>query len=213
MSVSKKAARDKKDAARFMENLAVERPGTKRPEIKQTAIESKQSAKKLKQQGLELSDIFYVDPRRLKPNPLNEYPPLEDEELAELSADIAEKGVLVPLLARTDDVLICGHNRRVAAIKAGKDLVPLQRVIGNLSPELQRDIMKSENDRRRGGAWSKDKKVQFITENFGEDIEQAKHGGARRGKDQPSLKVENNGGDIAKKIEKKSRGKISKACF
>jgi len=197
---AQRRARIRKGADDFRAMLAVPRPG-----MKQTAITEKTTAQKIARVGLEISDVFYVSPAKLKPNPLNEYPPLDDDELAELVADIRAKGVIVPLLSRTDDVLICGHNRRAAALRAKLDRVPVQRVLGELSPELERDIMRSENDRRRGGNWTKAKKEKFVQENFGAAIEKTGHGG-RRGNQYTGGQGSMN---LAREIEKKSRGKIS----
>jgi ParB-like chromosome segregation protein Spo0J len=130
---------------------------------------------------IDLSGILWIDPERLRENPHNEYPPLSGEELLELARDIAEKGVLVPLIVRvSEDVLICGHNRRRASIEAKEPKVPVQRVLRLLSEEEEREIMRSENDRRRGGSWSKERKEGFIREHFGERLEEDNRGAHKR---------------------------------
>lgn len=204
----KEQARQKRiqnGADKFNEMLAVTRPG-----IQRTAITEPVTFQKIEQTGLEISDVFYVQPGKLQPNPLNDYTPLEAAEMAELMADITDKGIIVPLLARQDDVLICGHNRLAAAISLNLDRVPLQRVLGKLTPELEKDIMKSENDRRRGGNWSKEKKIEFIQEQFSEEIQQDNRGGDF-GNQYTGGKSSMNFGqkNISKQIEKKSRGKIT----
>jgi hypothetical protein len=143
---------------------------------------------------IDLSGILWIDPERLRENPHNEYPPLSGEELLELARDIAEKGVLVPLIVRvSEDVLICGHNRRRASIEAKEPKVPVQRVLRLLSEEEEREIMRSENDRRRGGSWTKEKKEEFIREHFGDAIHGVSHGGDRKSKkkNQGSVNLEN----------------------
>lgn len=214
--------RFKKEVEEFKTIMAVPRPGMSR-EIHR--IESPDLRKK----GIELSDIQFISPHRLQPNPLNEYPLLSEEEMDELVSDISEKGILVPLIAKLDNILVCGHNRRVAAIRAALDLVPVQRILTELTEALERDIMKSENDRRRGGSWSREKKEQFIQENFAKELEEDHRGGDRKSEAIREQKLNSplNDGNIpdrrlnsplisetknlAEKIEKKSRGHISKA--
>jgi hypothetical protein len=175
-------ARIKRDAEKFKANLKVGRPGfggdlSSRSGEKIEAQESLEAGK----ERLELSGILWLSPKQLQENPYNEYPPLSGEELHELAKDIAQKGVLVPLIVRvSEDVLICGHNRRRASIEAEEPKVPVQRVLRLLSEEEEREIMKSENDRRRGGNWSKEKKVEFIQEHFGDRLEEDNRGGDRK---------------------------------
>jgi hypothetical protein len=74
--------------------------------------------------------------------------------------------------------------------------------------------MKSENDRRRGGNWSREQKEKFIRENFAEAITEDRRGGDRksvRAKDQNFTEVLIGAdSNLAREIEKKSRGKITK---
>lgn len=197
----RRAVRIEREAAAFAENLATPRPG---------GVAAPSAYESVEKRGLEISDVLYVDPRALSPNPLNDYPPLAEDELAELAADMDEKGVLIPLLARTDLVLICGHNRLAAALRLGLDRVPLQQVLSPLSPALEREIMKSENDRRRGGAWSRQKKLEFIQREFAGEIERDRRGGDRKSADRRDQKFTEPliAAPLAKLIEKKSRGRI-----
>ncbi len=203
----RKEERLKRDTEKFKANLQVSRPGFGGDYSSRTGakIEPQESLEAGKER-LELSGILWLSPEQLQENPYNDYPPLSGEELMELAKDIAEKGVLVPLIVRvSEDVLICGHNRRRASIEAKEPKVPVQRVLRLLSEEEERDIMKSENDRRRGGNWSKEKKEEFIREHFGEQLESVTHGGIRGNQytgGQSSL-------NLASEIEKKSRGKIT----
>lgn len=186
-----------REVEKFRSNIAVPRPGTS------SSLQTDLPV--IKKHGIELSDVLYVSPQNLKPNPLNDYPPLAEDELAELVRDIKEKGILVPLISRLDDVLICGHNRLTAAIRAELEKVPVQRVLSALTTALEQEIMKSENDRRRGGRWTKEQKEEFIQKHFAEAIERANHGGDRKSKavqDQSSMNLD-------REIEKKSRGKVT----
>lgn len=109
-------------------------------------------------------------------------------------------------------MIVCGHNRYTAAIAAGLERVPVQRILSPLTDALEREIMKSENDRRRGGNWSREEKEKFILENLGEAIAEDRRGGDRMStkvKDQkftePLIGADSN---LAREIEKKSKGRI-----
>lgn len=205
----KRKERIEKDAAKFREMMSVPRPGMTRG--LETADDNTEIAEK---KGLELSDIVYVDPRALKPNPLNTYPPLAASELDELVRDIGEKGVIVPLIVRLDDVVVCGHNRLTAALKAALETVPAQRILSALTDALEQDIMRSENDRRRGGNWTKEQKLSFIKENFADELRADRRGGDRKSelaRNQNFNEVlKSDRGSLAEKIEKQSRGRITK---
>ncbi len=209
-SIDKEKAREerlRRDAERFRENISIPRPGTKTSVAADLPV--------LKRHGIELSDVLYVATSTLAANPLNDYPPLAAPEMAELVTDIKEKGILVPLISRPDGVIVCGHNRHTAAIAAELERVPVQRILSPLTDELEREIMKSENDRRRGGNWSREEKEKFIRENFGEAIAEDRRGGDRKSAKAKDQKLNSpligSGSGLADEIEKKSRGRISKA--
>jgi hypothetical protein len=233
----RKAERIAKDAAKFQANLQITRPGFGAEYSSKTGakIELNDSLN-TGSDRIELSGILWLDPAPLRDNPYNDYPPLSGEELRELARDIAQKGVLVPLIVRlSEDVLICGHNRRRASVEAKESQVPVQRVLRLLTESEERDIMKSENDRRRGGNWTKEKKEEFIREHFGDVIHNVTHGGDRRKAVQDSVNLESQNQNfsevpgtttktgvetagpgnqdsmnLAAAIEKKSRGNITK---
>lgn len=192
----------RRDAERFRENISIPRPGTKTHSTADLPV--------LERHGIELSDVLYVPTSTLSANPLNDYPPLAAPEMAELVTDINEKGILVPLISRPDGVIVCGHNRHTAAIAAGLERVPVQRILSPLTDDLEREIMKSENDRRRGGNWSREEKEKFIRENFGEVIAEDRRGGDHGnqytgGKSSLNFRQSET---LAKSIEKKSKGRI-----
>lgn len=146
--------------------------------------EAQTQEQRLKQLKVKLGQIDNkTNPKDILPNPKNPYAKLSKEELEELTEDIRAKGILVPLIVKRESgklVLVCGHNRREAAIKAGLPTVPFQEILTPLTPELEQDIMKSENDRRRGGRWSGEKKDAFILEHFGQELQTDKRGGDRK---------------------------------
>lgn len=122
--------------------------------------------------GFRLSGIDWVNPSTLKDNPRNPFKRLSDSRLADLVESIRAHGVLVPLIVmETTDglVLLAGHNRRDAAIRAGMSEVPVQLVEGDpLSEEAQVRIMREEQNIRRGGLDREDA-IEGILKHFGND--------------------------------------------
>lgn len=197
----KRDERFQKEVEKFKANIAIPRPGTGSTLTSDLPV--------LKKHGIELSDILHLTLADLKDNPLNEYPPLSDEELAELTEDIREKGILIALIVKQDGTIVCGHNRKRAGINAGLVRGPAQQILSELTPELERDIMKSENDRRRGGQWSKQQKEKFIRENFTPEIATDNRGLNRKDARKFTELSQTGSADLAKKIEKHSRGRIT----
>jgi hypothetical protein len=186
-----------REVKKFNENIAIPRPGTGSVSVTDLPV--------LEKHGIELSDILYLTLADLRDNPLNEYPPLADDELAELTEDIRQKGILIALIVKQDGTIVCGHNRKRAGIAAGLVRGPAQQILSELTPELERDIMKSENDRRRGGQWSKEQKEKFIRETFGAELATDNRGAHKQAKKFTELLEP----DLARKIEKQSRGRIT----
>ncbi len=198
---SKEQKREEKlqrDIEKFKANIAIPRPGTGSVSTDLPVLEK---------HGIELSDILYLTLADLRDNPLNEYPPLPDDELAELTEDIRQKGILIALIVKQDGTIVCGHNRKRAGIAAGLVRGPAQQILSELTPELERDIMKSENDRRRGGQWSKEQKEKFIREKFGAELATDNRGAHKKAGKNFSEVL---GGNLAARIEKQSRGRITK---
>lgn len=204
LTAEEKTAKEKKreerfnrEVEKFKANIAIPRPGTSSSQPQNLPV--------LEKHGIELSDILYLPLADFKDNPLNDYPPLPEDELEELTQDIREKGILVPLIVKLDGTLVCGHNRKAAGLRAGVDRAPVQQILSPLSAALEKDIMKSENDRRRGGRWSKEQKERFVLENFSADLEKDNRGAHKQGKKFNELLEP----DLARKIEKQSRGRIT----
>ncbi len=163
----------------------------------------KQLESKFKVRFSPVQDIAVED---LKENEHNTYPQTEGFEFEELVADIKIMGVIVPLIVRADKVLISGHNRLRASKKAGLKNVPCLIVEepNNPSVELQKEIMASENEKRR--SWTLQQKKEFIKKNFSNLIQQDKRGGDRKSKNQ---KLEITFDSVEQQIHKASRGNIS----
>lgn len=100
---------------------------------------------------VKLTDVYQVDPAALKDNDLN--PELFQEETPEyfqtLEADIKERGVLVPLIAKRDGILLAGHNRLVIARRLGLARVPVQYLESELTPDQERALVIKDNLFRR----------------------------------------------------------------
>jgi ParB family chromosome partitioning protein len=99
--------------------------------------------------------LLELDPRQLEENPAN--PRTELGDLGELTASIAEAGVLEPLIVTPNDadspgayVILFGHRRRAAAIEAGLATVPcdVRPEYAGRTPEQIVDMLAENLDRR-----------------------------------------------------------------
>lgn len=82
----------------------------------------------------------------LTPNPLNPRGEIDPASVEDLAASIAAQGILQPLLVTPDGVVVAGHRRRLAAIKAGLVEVPV--LMRELTEAEQLEIMLVENIQR-----------------------------------------------------------------
>jgi Predicted transcriptional regulators len=98
----------------------------------------------LSEERAEPGRVFEMELWEIAPSPLNEklYRPIDDPddpEIIALKESIAEHGVKEPLIITTDDVILSGHRRYVAAKLAGRESVPCIRVaIDSDDPEFLR---------------------------------------------------------------------------
>ncbi|MCS6807205.1 MAG: ParB/RepB/Spo0J family partition protein [Bacteroidota bacterium] len=108
-------------------------------------------AKRADLQGVRLSDVQYIAPQQLKINPLNRHFFREESEdyFSKLRDDIRERGIIVPLLAKKDDVLLAGHNRLQVALELGLQSVPVQYVLDTLTEAAEREFIIKDNLYRR----------------------------------------------------------------
>lgn len=131
---------------------------------------------------VKLTDVYQVDPAALKDNDLN--PELFKEETPEyfqtLEADIKERGVLVPLIAKKNGVLLAGHNRLVIARRLGLARVPVQYLESELTPEQERALVIKDNLFRR--QLTQDDRINLyraLIPDFDEKIKKETRGGDR----------------------------------
>lgn len=105
------------------------------------------------------SIVKFVSPKRLKPNPKNDFDPLQKEEYNDLKQNIIANGILDPLTAKKDGTIVTGENRYNIAIElqAHEDReirkrfakIPVRFYLKRLTDEEEYDIMESENLFRR----------------------------------------------------------------
>ncbi|MFY8001798.1 MAG: ParB/RepB/Spo0J family partition protein [Candidatus Kapaibacteriota bacterium] len=89
-------------------------------------------------EGIRMTEIRYVAPEKLQPNPLNSIFPQESEAyFDELSADIHERGITDPLVAKPDGTLLTGHNRLTIAKRLGLPRVPVRYVQTGIEDETK----------------------------------------------------------------------------
>jgi ParB-like nuclease domain len=107
--------------------------------------------KKVEIQGVRLSDVQHVSTSRLRPNAFNSdfFREESTDYFNNLRADIHARGVIVPLIAKTDDTLLAGHNRLRVARELGLGTVPVQYVLDTLSEKVEQEFIIKDNLYRR----------------------------------------------------------------
>jgi ParB-like chromosome segregation protein Spo0J len=86
--------------------------------------------------GIVMSEIRYIAPEKLQPNPLNSIFPQESAAyFDELAEDIRERGITDPLVAKPDGTLLTGHNRLTIAKRLGLPRVPVRYVQTGIQDE------------------------------------------------------------------------------
>jgi hypothetical protein len=122
----------------------------KKPRLQNNPL-SWMETKKVEIQGTRLSDVQHISPFKLKQNPLNSdfFREEGDDYFERLQNDIQERGIIVPLLAKKDDILLAGHNRLRVALKLGLETVPVQYVLDTLAESAEREFIIKDNLYRR----------------------------------------------------------------
>ena len=110
--------------------------------------------------GLPLSPVRRLSPGEVTLSKKNSkaFDPLSQPDFERLKADIAERGILVPLILKADKTLIAGHNRLRAVQALNKErgekgepplTVPVQYVETSLSPAQEKAFVIKDNLLRR----------------------------------------------------------------
>ena len=103
-----------------------------------------------KRHGIPLSPVRHVDPKTLVRNPRNTFHTLTETDLARLQQDIAQRGILVPMIVSKDKrTLLAGHNRLHVALELGLHRVPVQFVEIELDDAAERRLLVADNVLRR----------------------------------------------------------------
>lgn len=130
--------------------------------------------------GVELEPVRDFALAALTPHPLNvrffrELPPDEREALKK---DIEARGVLVPVIATADGVILSGHRRVIIAGELGRAFVPVQLIKGELTPAQEREFLIKDNLLRRHLTAAE--KEALIIELYGREMDQDHRGGDRK---------------------------------
>lgn len=129
--------------------------------------------------GLPLSPVRRLSPGEVTLSKKNSkaFDPLSKPEFERLKADIAERGIIVPLILKADKTLIAGHNRLRAAQDLGLETVPVQYVETSLSPAQEKAFVIKDNVIRR--QLSAAQKEKLIMNLYGAEIHKDNRGGSR----------------------------------
>lgn len=98
-----------------------------------------------------LSEIEYLHPSELRANKHNAvlFGIEDDNRTEKLRADIAARGILVPLIAKRDGTLMAGHRRFAIAEELGLREIPVQWVLSTLTEEEEVRFLIKDNAYRR----------------------------------------------------------------
>lgn len=90
-----------------------------------------------------------ADPKSLKDHPERGLlPDLPPDDYERLKAELADEGILIPLIVTDEDVILDGHHRRRAAVELGLDTVPITRLPGLSKDEEIERLLKLNTHRR-----------------------------------------------------------------
>jgi len=100
---------------------------------------------------IKLSPIRQVKIETLKINKKNArfFKYQDEKKLETLIEDIAKRGILVPLIAKKDGMLLAGHSRLKAAKKLKMKTVPVQFVAESMTDAEENQFLIKDNALRR----------------------------------------------------------------
>ena len=129
--------------------------------------------------GVKLEPVRDVAIAALTPHKSNVlFADLPAKERAALKEDIRTRGVLVPVIATADGVILSGHRRVDICKELKKGFVPVCFVVGDLTPAQEREFLIKDNLLRRH--LTADEKEKLIVELYGEEIDKDRRGGDRK---------------------------------
>lgn len=159
-------------------------------------------AEELEKKGIELLPVQEINPGILKPNKDNKiFNPLPEKEYKRLKEDIAERGIIDPLIIRKDNTLFTGHNRLKIALELGLKTIPVRKVVSSLNPKEERKLLVLDNLLRR--QLSPAEKESLILEFYKEEILKDNRGGDRKSlkNEEGKIKSSTEPLNLAQKIE------------
>jgi len=180
----KQAEQGRKDEEELLQNSWVGRP-----DLDTTNHEEKNDD--FRPTWLELSEVLYLKPSALKINHKNQdFFKKEDEDyFNNLQKDIEKRGILVPLIAKTDGTLLAGQNRLEVAIRLGLEKIPVQQVTNELDEKQEQEFIIKDNLLRRQLTKEDRRRLIEIIYGFKEIIKE------RRGGDRRSEQLQSKGQD------------------
>lgn len=150
--------------------------------------------------GLPLSAVFPVKLTEIRESEENKkaFSPLDEPDFERLKADIKERGILVPLILKSDNTLLAGHNRLRAAQELELEVVPAQYVRTMLSPEQEKVFVIKDNLLRR--QLTAPQKERLILDLYGREIEKDNRGGDRGNQYTGGKSAKSSSEPLAKKV-------------
>ena len=100
---------------------------------------------------MKLSAVKQVNVNKIKKNPLNAkyFDNVDGKEMTQLAEDIKKRGILVPLVMKSDGTLLAGHTRLLIAKSIGMKTVPVQMVMGKIGNDEETQFIVKDNLLRR----------------------------------------------------------------
>lgn len=95
--------------------------------------------------------VQWIKPELLRAHPNNRdlFKDESEEYFQRLREDVQQRGILVPLVAKMDGMLLAGHNRLRVAQELSLKVIPVQYVQSELSAEQEREFIIKDNLYRR----------------------------------------------------------------
>jgi hypothetical protein len=122
---------------------------------------------------IKLRPIKQIEVSKLKINPLNKKFFKSDlgGETDQLYNDIKDRGILVPLIAKTDGTLLAGHRRFMIAKELDFETVPVQFIENELTEDEEKKFIVKDNVLRRHlSAEERKSFYRFLIPNFDEKV-------------------------------------------
>ncbi|AVV79143.1 ParB/RepB/Spo0J family partition protein [Leptospira santarosai] len=173
---------------------AVGKKKTTKPNLRKKTIKKIPSPKSISPGDYLDRTVKFVSPKKLKPNPRNDFDPLTTEEYNNLKQNIITNGILDPLTAKKGGMIVTGENRYKIALelKTHEDKavrkriakIPVRYYTKRLTYEEEYERMESDNLFRRHltPEQRKSRLKQRILRLYKTELIQENRGGDRKSK-------------------------------